>query len=287
MNDSRHSRPRAYRNRYVLGATAAATAVAAGLLATSASAEPKQESVTPVHRTKPTVVLVHGAFADASGWSATVDRLRRDGYPVMAVANPLRGLDYDSSYLTGLLKDVAGPKILVGHSYGGAVIGNAAVSVPDVKALVYVAAWVPDKGESLGGLIEQHTDPAVEPLPLKNVTYTRPGTTPGTDVFIDPARFRTSFAADVPASEAALMAASQRPISVEAFGQPSKEAAWKTLPSWALVAKQDQAIGTRLERFMARRAGARITEVPGSHAIMVSQPDAVTRIIQQADRATR
>ncbi|MFF0739142.1 alpha/beta fold hydrolase [Streptomyces sp. NPDC004111] len=288
MNNSRHSRSRSSRNRYVLGATAAATVVAAGLLATNASAVPEQqESVTQVHRNKPTVVLVHGAFADASGWNATVDRLRRDGYPVLAVANPLRGLDYDTSYLTGVLKDVAGPKILVGHSYGGAVIGNAAVSVPDVKALVYVAAWVPDKGESLGGLIEKHTDPAVKPLPLKNITYNRPGTSTGTDVFIDPARFRASFAADVPASEAALMAASQRPISVEAFGQPSKEAAWKTLPSWALVATQDQAIGTRLERFMARRAGARITEVSGSHAVMVSRPDAVTRLIQQADRATR
>ncbi|WP_326685220.1 alpha/beta hydrolase [Streptomyces microflavus] len=291
MKKSRHSRSGSSRNRYVLGATAATTVVAAGLLATTALAAPEQkqaqEDLSPAHRTKPTVVLVHGAFADASGWGATVDRLRRDGYPVQAIANPLRGLDYDTSYLTGVLKNIAGPKILVGHSYGGAVISNAAASVPGVKALVYVAAWVPDKGETLGDLIEKHTDPAVKPLPLKNITYTRPDATAGTDVFIDPARFRASFAADVPASEAALMAASQRPISVEAFGQPSKEAAWKTLPSWALVAKQDQAIGTRLERFMARRAGAHITEVAGSHAVMVSRPDAVTRIIQQADRATR
>ncbi|MGW7418023.1 alpha/beta fold hydrolase, partial [Streptomyces sp. NPDC054863] len=255
-----------------LGATAA-TVVALATLAPSASATPDEAAAKahpPTHRAKPTVVLVHGAFADSSGWDATVTRLRHDGYPVRAVANPLRGLDYDAAYVTGLLKSIKGPKILVGHSYGGAVISNAAASVPDVKALVYIAAFVPDKGESLGSLLEEHADPTVPALPQQTFSYTRPDSSTGTDVFLDPARFRAAFAADVPAQEADVMAASQRPIAVEAFGQPSKEAAWKKLPSWALVATRDQAIPPSLERFMARRAGAHITEVRSSHAAMVS-----------------
>ncbi|MCX5205515.1 alpha/beta hydrolase [Streptomyces sp. NBC_00237] len=282
------------RTTLAVGATAAAAVAALATLTPAASATPDRaapQAPAPAHpaahRTKPTVVLVHGAFADASGWEATVNRLRRDGYPVRAVANPLRGLDHDAAYVTGLLKSIKGPKIVVGHSYGGAVITNAAASVPDVRALVYVAAFVPDTGESLGSLLEEHADPTVPALPQQTFTYTRPDNTTGTDVFLDPARFRAAFAADVPAREADFMAASQRPIAVEVFGQPTKEAAWKKLPSWALVATQDQAIPPSLERFMARRAGAHITEVRSSHAAMVSNPEAVTRLVQQADRATR
>ncbi|WP_369372692.1 alpha/beta fold hydrolase [Streptomyces sp. cg36] len=278
--------PNTPRRTAALGAATAATVVALGTVVPSASAAP-DEPAAQAHRAKPTVVLVHGAFADASGWNATATRLRRGGYPVLAVANPLRGLDYDAAYVAGLLKSVKGPKIVVGHSYGGAVITNAAAGVPDVKALVYIAAFVPDQGESLGALIEGHPDPAVPPLPQQTFGYTRPDRTTGTDVLLDPARFRAAFAADVPAPDAELMAASQRPIATEAFAQQTRQAAWKTLPSWALVATQDQAIGPKLERFMARRAGARITEIRGSHAVMVSRPDAVTRMIEQADRGTR
>ncbi|MER5890545.1 alpha/beta hydrolase [Streptomyces sp. NPDC001941] len=283
MSSSKHSRLRAVRT---VGATAAASALAACALSPTAAAAPDTGDAAS-HRDRPTVVLVHGAFADASGWNATTARLRHEGYPVVAVANPLRGLDYDAAYVAGVLKSVKGPKIVVGHSYGGAVITNAAAEVPDVKALVYIAAFVPDRGESLGALIEGHPDPTVPPLPQRTISYTRPDATTGTDVFLDPERFRAAFAADVPVSDAAVMAASQRPIAVEAFGQPTRRTAWKTLPSWALVATQDQAIGPALERFMARRAGARITEVRGSHAVMVSHPGAVTRLIEQADRATR
>ncbi|GHA17144.1 alpha/beta hydrolase [Streptomyces spiroverticillatus] len=274
------------RTTLAVGATAAAAVVALATLAPSASAT-QEQTAAPAHRAKPTVVLVHGAFADASGWADTVKRLRHDGYPVRAVANPLRGLDHDAAYVTGLLKSIKGPKIVVGHSYGGAVITNAAASVPDVKALVYVAAFVPDQGESLGSLLEEHADPTVPALPQQTFGYTRPDGSAGTDVLLDPARFRAAFAADVPAPEADLMAASQRPIAVEAFEQPTKAAAWKKLPSWALVATRDKAIPPSLERFMARRAGAHITEVPSSHAAMVSNPGAVTRLVQQADRATR
>ncbi|MFE0604282.1 alpha/beta fold hydrolase [Streptomyces sp. NPDC058892] len=236
---------------------------------------------------KPTVVLVHGAFADASGWNGTAARLRDQGFTVRAVANPLRGPDYDAAYLQSQLQSVKGPKILVGHSYGGAVITNAATAIPDVKALVYIAAFIPEKGESLGGLMEQHPDTGAPPLPTAPFPFTRPDGTNATEVMLDPARFHAAFAADVPAATSALMAASQRPIAAEAFGQPLKNAAWKSIPSWALVARNDQAIGPSLERFMAKRAGARITEVNGSHAVMVSRPDAVTNLVKQAYRATR
>ncbi|XMN10350.1 alpha/beta fold hydrolase [Streptomyces griseobrunneus] len=234
-----------------------------------------------------TVVLVHGAFADASSWNATVTRLRLAGYPVVALANPLRGLDYDAAYVRGRLHAVTGPKIVVGHSYGGAVITNAAAGAHEVRALVYVAAFIPEDDETLGTLMEQHPDSAIPPLPQQTFSYTLADATTGTDVFLDPVRFRASFAADVSEEESALMAASQRPVSVAAFGQPTRQAAWKKLPSWALIATEDQAIGAPLERFMAERAGARITEVAGSHAVMVSNPGAVSRIIEQADLATR
>ncbi|MFD8417144.1 alpha/beta fold hydrolase [Streptomyces sp. NPDC059650] len=263
-------------------AAAAVAATLASVLPSSAAAE-ETEATAP----KPTVVLVHGAFADASGWNETATRLRRHGFPVQAVSNPLRGLDYDSAYLAGLLKGVKGPKILVGHSYAGAVITNAATQIPDVKALVYVAAFVPDQGEALGGLLEQHHDASVPPLPQQVFQFTRPDGTTGTEVSLDPAKFPAAFAADVPAQTAHFMAVSQRPIAAEAFGEPAKQAAWKTIPSWAVVAKQDQAIAPSLERFMARRAGAHITEVNSSHAVMVSHPDVVTDVIKQAYRATR
>ncbi|GHC83196.1 alpha/beta fold hydrolase [Streptomyces flavofungini] len=270
------------RTAAVVGTAAAAVVASLTSLAPSADAQDLDAA-----KPKPTVVLVHGAFADASGWTETAARLRHQGFKVRAVANPLRGLDYDTAYLQGLLKGIKGPKILVGHSYGGAVITNAATAIPDVKALVYVAAFAPDKGETLGGLLEQHPDPSVPPLPQQAFQFTRPDGTTGTEVMLDPAKFADAFAADVPAKTAALMAASQRPIAAEAFGQPAKHAAWKTIPSWALVAKKDHAIAPSLERFMAKRADAHITEVNSSHAVMVSHPDVVGDVINRAYRATR
>ncbi|GGV11963.1 alpha/beta fold hydrolase [Streptomyces spectabilis] len=272
------------RTRAAAVAAAAAAVITAAVPVVHADAGPAKSAST---QAKPTVVLVHGAFADASGWEQTASQLRHQGFPVQAVSNPLRGLHYDSAYLTGLLKAVKGPKILVGHSYAGAVITNAATKIPDVKALVYVAAFAPDKGEALGGLLEQHHDPAVPALPQQTFQYTRPDGSTGTDVTLDPKKFTAAFAADVPARTARFMAAAQRPIAAEAFGEPAKNAAWKTIPSWALVAKQDKAIAPSLERFMAKRAGARTTEVNSSHAVMVSHPGTVTEIIKRAYRATR
>ncbi|WJV44770.1 alpha/beta fold hydrolase [Streptomyces flavofungini] len=269
------------------GRTGAAVGTAAAALLASLAPSPAVAQDQESAAAKPTVVLVHGAFADASGWMETASRLRHKGFKVQAVANPLRGLDYDTAYLQGTLKGIEGPKILVGHSYGGAVITNAAAEIPDVKALVYVAAFAPDAGETLGALLERHPDPGVPPLPQHAFQFTRPDGSTGTEVMLDPAEFADAFAADVPPKTAALMAASQRPIAAEAFGQPARQAAWKTIPSWALVATKDHAIAPSLERFMAQRADAHITEVNSSHAVMVSNPHVVADVINQAYRATR
>ena len=238
------------------------------------------------HAPKPTVVLVHGAFADASGWNGVVARLTRDGYTVRSLANPLRGLASDSAYIHSFLNTIPGPVVLVGHSYGGAVITNAAVGEKQVRALVYVAALVPDSGESLADLQARTVAPPAPPLPAQVVPYTLPDGTTGTDLYIDPAKFRATFAADVPAGIAAQMAAGQRPINSAAAAGISPEAAWHDIPSWFLLAKQDQAISPDLERFMAARAHAHLTEINSSHAAMVSHPDAVTALIETADRAT-
>ncbi|WP_228538315.1 alpha/beta hydrolase [Nocardia sp. XZ_19_385] len=236
---------------------------------------------------KPTVVLVHGAFADASGWQAVSAQLHQRGFPVVAVPNPLRGLAYDTAYLQGLLAGIDGPKILVGHSYAGAVISNAAPGIADVRALVFAAAFIPDVGEALGGLLEAHADPSVPALPQQVFQYARPDGSTGTEVWLDQAQFSTAFAADVDASTAAFLAISQRPVAAEAFGEPATAAGWQTIASWALIATKDHAIAPSLERFMAERAGAQIREVDSSHAVMISQPGAVTDLIEQAYEGTR
>lgn len=262
---------------------AASVKAALSSLAPGAHAQEHEDDGAP----KPTVVLVHGAFADASGWEAVAARLHRHGFPVIAVPNPLRGLTYDSAYLQGLLAGVDGPKILVGHSYAGAVISNAAPAIADVAALVFVAAFIPAEGEALGGLLETHADTSVPPLPQQVFQYTRPDGSAGTEVWLDHAQFATAFAADVDAATAAYLAISQRPVAAEAFGEPATAAGWKTTPSWALVATKDHAIAPSLERFMADRAGATVTEVDSSHAVMISHPGVVADLIEQAHQATR
>ncbi|MFI9210088.1 alpha/beta fold hydrolase [Streptomyces sp. NPDC053253] len=238
------------------------------------------------HAPKPTIVLVHGAFADASSWSGTIKRLRRAGYPVVAAANPLRGLADDTAYLRGVLAGVDGPVVLVGHSYGGAVISGAAVGDSRVKALVYIAAFTPDKGESAAQLAAKFPGSTlgetVNPQP-----YPLPGGGTGTELVIDQAKYHRQFAADVPAADAAVMAATQRPVSTLALDEQAGEAAWKTIPSWALIATADKNIPPAAERWMARRAGSRTTEVDASHAVAVSRPAVVTDVILAAARAIR
>jgi pimeloyl-ACP methyl ester carboxylesterase len=234
---------------------------------------------------KPTIVLVHGGWADASGWNAQVAALQRRGYPVIAPANPLRGLESDAAYVRSVLTTIDGPIVLVGHSYGGAVISNAAVGVPNVKALVYIAGFAPDAGESLVQLVTMNPGSEIGPTTLIPRPYPLPGGGEGTDLYLTQDGFRNAFAGDVPTKVADQMQATQRPFSEEAFASLSGEPAWKTIPSWYLVATNDKAIPPTTQRFMADRAGATTVEVRASHVPMISQPDATTRLILEAATA--
>ena len=238
---------------------------------------------------KPTVVLVHGALADSSGFGAVIDRLRRDGYTVRAAPNPLLGLQFDAATVRGFLDSIKGPKIVVGHSYGGAVITQAASGDPDVKALVYLAALAPDRGEVLGDLLTKPVAHPVAPLPLAPVEVTQPDGTKRADLYLeDPSQFRALFAADLPAGVAADLAATQRPLSAAAFADTlTVEPAWKTIPSWYLVSGQDQAMSPDLERFQADRMHAHTSQIDSSHAVYISHPEAVADLIEQAAQATR
>jgi pimeloyl-ACP methyl ester carboxylesterase len=234
--------------------------------------------------TAPTVVLVHGAFADASSWNGVIERLQAKGVQVTAPANPLRGIAIDSAYLAGVLDEIPGPVIAVGHSYGGAVITNAATQAKNVSALVFVAAFAPYKGEALGE-VEAGSKDSVLNSALVPHHYPSGNGDQAVEFAIDPAKFRDAFAADLPAEQTALMAATQRPVAESAFSEPTGPAAWKDRPSWAVVATGDKAAGADVVRSMAERAGAAITEVDGSHVIMVSQPQAVTDVILAAIEA--
>ncbi|MFG3061090.1 alpha/beta fold hydrolase [Streptomyces sp. NPDC048231] len=260
--------------------------VAVVLLAVPASSEAVPHFSAPApgaaHTAKPTVVLVHGAFADSSSWNGVVTRLEREGYPVLGVANPLRDLAGDAAYVSSVLDTIPGPVVLVGHSYGGAVITDAAAGHANVKALVYIAAFAPDQGESALGITSEYPGSR---LPSSLVVRPFPGG--GQDAYIDPAAFQKVFAADVPARETRLMAAGQRPVAVGALAAPSSAPAWRTIPSWYLVAGADQAIPPAAERAMAQRAHSRTVTVRGaSHAVSVSHPGAVADLVEAAARAT-
>jgi pimeloyl-ACP methyl ester carboxylesterase len=228
---------------------------------------------------RPTIVIEHGAFADASGWDDVAGRLRRAGYPVIAPANPLRGVGSDADYLKSVLASIPTPVVLVGHSYGGMVITNAAVGAPNVKALVYVAAIATDEGESQKDIFTRFPGSLLGP----STTLERPFPG-GVDQYIDPRAFRDVFAADQPPAKAAEMAATQRPLAMVASQQKSGPPAWRALPSWYMVAKEDHAIPPAAERFMAKRAHAHTVEVKSSHDVMQSHPAAVTKLILDAVR---
>ena len=229
-----------------------------------------------------TVVLVHGAFADASSWNGVIERLRARGVKVTAPANPLRGIAIDSAYTASVFEQTPGPVLAVGHSYGGAVITNAATQANNVVGLVYVAAFAPEEGEALGDAEADSKDSVLSSALVPLHYPTAHGSDPGVEFAIDSARFRDAFAADLPPEQTALMAATQRPVAELAFSEPSGPPAWKRLPSWTVVATGDRAAGADVIRSMARRAGATITEVEGSHVIMISQPQAVTDVILDA-----
>jgi pimeloyl-ACP methyl ester carboxylesterase len=230
----------------------------------------------------PTVVLVHGAFADASSWNGVVELLQAKGVKVTAPANPLRGIAIDSAYIAGVLDETLGPVLAVGHSYGGAVITNAATDAKNVVGLVYVAAFAPDEHEVLGQITAGSKDSVLDTA-LVPLHYPSPdGGEAAVEFAIDPAKFHDAFAADLPVEQTAVMAATQRPVAEAAFSEPSGAPAWKRLPSWAVVASSDTAAGADVVRSMAERAGATITELEASHVVMISKPEPVTDVILAA-----
>jgi pimeloyl-ACP methyl ester carboxylesterase len=228
----------------------------------------------------PTVALVHGAFADSSGWTGVIHRLRAAGVEAVAISNPLRGIAADAAYVGSALSQIPGPVLAVGHSYGGAIITNAAARAGNVVGLVYVAAFAPAEGEKLLEVENGSTDSVLNTA-LVERQYPNGDGTVG-EFSIDPAKFRSVFAADLSEEEAADMAATQRPVSALGFVEPNGAPAWADLPSWAVVATGDTAAGADVVRSMALRAGATITEAEGSHVIFISRPDVVADVILEA-----
>ncbi|WP_018505246.1 alpha/beta fold hydrolase [Parafrankia discariae] len=253
----------------------------------SASAASAEEADARPGVARPTVVLVHGAWADGSGWNAVVARLQRDGYPVRVPPNPLRGLAGDSATVAAFVSTIPGPVILVGHSYGGAVITNAAAGLANVKALVYVDAFAPARGETVLPLAGADSALAADPTTVFDfVPY--PGAPEGdVDLYLKRDVFLTSFANGVPRADASLLYATQRPITYSAGNVASGAPAYETIPSWYLVGTRDKIITPARQRFMARRAKATTVEVGAGHLAMVTHPDAVGRLIQDAARTTR
>jgi pimeloyl-ACP methyl ester carboxylesterase len=231
---------------------------------------------------QPTVVLVHGAWADATGFDGVIRTLHDEGYRAIGFANPLRGLQSDAGYLADLLKTIEGPIVLVAHSYGGAVITNAATGNDQVAALVYVAGWALDEGESIAQLLETKAADSLVGPAIRPVPFTNPDGSEGADLYLDQEAFRDAFAGDVDPETARVMAAAQRPFSNAALEAPSGPPAWKSIPSWYLLGTEDKAIPPAAQRFMAERAKSTIEEVPASHASMVSQPDAVMKLVVAA-----
>ena len=242
-------------------------------------------STTTTPEEKPTVVLVHGAFAESASWNGVIEQLAGDGYPVVAAANPLRGLADDAAQLRTVLDHVRGPIVLVGHSYGGSVMSVAADGHPDVRALVYVGSFLLEEGESTGELAGRfpgnELGSALDPV---EVPDGRGGT--ATDLYIQAEKFRGVFAADVAPEVAELMWATQRPITSDALEEKATAAAWRTIPSWTLVTRADLAVPAEAQTFMARRAGSEVVEVDASHAVAVSRPGVVADLIARAAQAT-
>ncbi|GII32451.1 alpha/beta fold hydrolase [Planotetraspora mira] len=256
---------------------AGSAAVATGaLLGTSEAQALPRTGAKP----KPTVVLVHGAFADASGWNGVAAKLIRDGYQVIAPANPLRSVATDSAYLASVLATLSGPIVVAAHSYGGIVATNAAAGNPNVKALVYVAAFAPDEGESLLALQTRFPGSKLSEAALDF----RPYGEGLVDGYIKKEFFHDVFAGDVPKSTTDLMHAGQRPADARTLGEPSGAPAWKTIPSYYLVARNDQVLPAEAQRFMARRAGSQVREVGASHVAMISQPAVTADLIKHAAR---
>ena len=266
----------------------AAVLVVAGLFAATAqiaSASPSRAATGP----KPTIVLEHGAWADSGSWNGVVQRLQHDGYKVYAPPDPLQGLAYDTATLKDFLGTIPGPIVLVGHSYGGMVITNAATGNKNVKALVYDDAFIPAKGDTAGSLSGARPGSCLavaNPATVFNLVPF-PGAPKGVvDAYVKPSVFPGCFANGLPASEGAVLAATQRPLATSVLTDKSGVPAWKTIPSWAIVGTADHVIPPAEQLFMAKRAGAHITEVHAPHLSMISNPEVVTETIIAAAQAT-
>jgi len=264
----------------------------AGLLLTAIPGGSARAAAHPVRAAtaegvKPTIVLVHGAWADSGSWNAVTALLQAAGYTVDAPPNPLRGLSYDASYLADFLSTISGPVVLVGHSYGGMVITNAATGNSNVKALVFDDAYIPAATDTLLGLTsaEPGSCLAVTPAPFNLVPY--PGAPSGdADLYVKQSVFPGCFANGLPAAEASVLAATQRPLAYSTLTEPSGTPAWKTIPSWAIIGTADHVIPLAEQLNMARNAGAHVTEINAPHLSMISDPAAVAAVIIRAARVT-
>jgi pimeloyl-ACP methyl ester carboxylesterase len=249
--------------------------VATFVISVLAAVTLRGQASTAKGASKPTIVLVHGAFADASGWHRLIPILQRDGYEVLAVQIPLASLDGDVQTTKRFLEGIQGSIVLVGHSYGGAVITGAAAGNPKVKALVYLAAFAPDSGEAIAAFGEKYPVDLSSALQPDSAGF----------LYIDRAKFHADFCADLSDGDARVMAVTQKPLNKGVFEASVPEAAWKNIPSWFLVSQDDHAINPDLERFYAKRMNAKTSEVKSSHVAFLSHPDVVAKLIEQAAAA--
>jgi pimeloyl-ACP methyl ester carboxylesterase len=254
---------------------------AAGARVAPASAETVANAAT-----KPTIVLVHGAFADASSWSGEVSLLQKDGYNVIAPPNPLRGIESDGKSIAALLRTINGPIVLVGHSYGGPVIDTAAQGIPQVKALVFVSAYALDQGESVAGLGAKFPESQLTAKVLTQVPF---ATSAGgdADLYVDQPAFESVFASGLPESQSIVMSATQRPLAASALSEKATTPAWKRVPSWAVLSATDLVIPPAEQQFMYDRAKSKITRVEAGHTALVSHPEVIVRVIEEAAAASR
>jgi pimeloyl-ACP methyl ester carboxylesterase len=251
-----------------------------------ASFNPVQSVAGEQRGAKPTIVLVHGSWADASSWNGVTERLQNDGYTVRAIPNPLRSVAGDAASVRAFLETLTGPVVLVGHSYGGFVTSNAATGLPNVKALVYVNSFAPEAGETSFELVGPDSALAVDPATVFDLVPATLPPTPDTDVYLKRSTVFASFATGLSADDKELVFATQRPGALGALNEPSGTPAWKTIPSWSLIGTKDQIIPASAQRTMFQRAGSTITEYDAGHLGLMTNPGTVTRVIERAAKAT-